>query len=65
MAPEGSAAGLITEMRAALATDLDAPAALEAVDRWAAEATSAAAAGSPQDRALVTDAVDALLGVVL
>ena len=65
VAPEGSAAGLITEMRAALATDLDAPAALEAVDRWAADATSAGAAGSPQDRTLVTDAVDALLGVVL
>ena len=65
VAPEGSAAGLITEMRAALASDLDAPAALQAVDRWAAEAISAAAAGSRQDRALVTDAVDALLGVVL
>jgi L-cysteine:1D-myo-inositol 2-amino-2-deoxy-alpha-D-glucopyranoside ligase len=52
-------------MRAALASDLDAPSAVEAVDRWAAGAVSAAAGGSPQDRALVSDAVEALLGVVL
>ncbi|MEJ1193384.1 cysteine--1-D-myo-inosityl 2-amino-2-deoxy-alpha-D-glucopyranoside ligase [Pseudarthrobacter sp. CCNWLW207] len=64
-APEGSALGLIAEMRAALATDLDAPAAVGAVDRWAAGAASAAAAGSQRDRALVSDAVEALLGVVL
>jgi L-cysteine:1D-myo-inositol 2-amino-2-deoxy-alpha-D-glucopyranoside ligase len=64
-APEGSAEALIAEMRAALASDLDAPTAVEAVDRWAAGAVSAAAAGSPQDRALVSDAVEALLGVVL
>jgi L-cysteine:1D-myo-inositol 2-amino-2-deoxy-alpha-D-glucopyranoside ligase len=64
-APDGSAAGLIAEMRVALASDLDAPSAVEAVDRWAAGAVSAAAAGSPQDRALVGDAVEALLGVVL
>jgi L-cysteine:1D-myo-inositol 2-amino-2-deoxy-alpha-D-glucopyranoside ligase len=64
-APEGSAARVITEMRAALAADLDAPAALAAMDRWAAAANSAAAAGCPQDQALVSDAADALLGVVL
>jgi L-cysteine:1D-myo-inositol 2-amino-2-deoxy-alpha-D-glucopyranoside ligase len=52
-------------MRSALAADLNAPAALEAVDRWAARAHSAAAAGSQPDRALVSDALDALLGVVL
>ncbi|MDP9996596.1 L-cysteine:1D-myo-inositol 2-amino-2-deoxy-alpha-D-glucopyranoside ligase [Pseudarthrobacter sulfonivorans] len=62
-APAGSAAGVIGDMRSALAADLNAPAALEAVDRWAAAAT--AAAGSPQDEALVSDAVEALLGVVL
>ena len=62
-APAGSAAGVIGDMRSALAADLNAPAALEAVDRWAAAAT--AEAGSPQDEALVSDAVEALLGVVL
>jgi L-cysteine:1D-myo-inositol 2-amino-2-deoxy-alpha-D-glucopyranoside ligase len=64
-APEASAAGLIAEMRSALAADLDAPAALEAVDRWAELANAAAGAGSRHDQALVTDALDALLGVVL
>ncbi|MCU1436756.1 MAG: cysteine--D-myo-inosityl 2-amino-2-deoxy-alpha-D-glucopyranoside ligase [Pseudarthrobacter sp.] len=62
-APAGSAAGVIGDMRSALAADLNAPAALEAVDRWAVTAT--AEAGSPQDEALVSDAVEALLGVVL
>jgi L-cysteine:1D-myo-inositol 2-amino-2-deoxy-alpha-D-glucopyranoside ligase len=62
-APAGSAAGVIGDMRSALAADLNAPAALEAVDRWAVAAT--AEAGSPQDEALVSDAVEALLGVVL
>jgi hypothetical protein len=38
---------------------------VEAVDRWAAGAVSAAAAGSSEDQALVRDAVEALLGVVL
>jgi L-cysteine:1D-myo-inositol 2-amino-2-deoxy-alpha-D-glucopyranoside ligase len=52
-------------MRSALAADLNAPAALAAVDRWAAAAATAAEAGSPQDEALVRDAVEALLGVVL
>jgi L-cysteine:1D-myo-inositol 2-amino-2-deoxy-alpha-D-glucopyranoside ligase len=65
VAPAGSAAGVIGEMRSALAADLNAPAALAAVDRWAAAAATAAEAGSPQDEALVRDAVEALLGVVL
>jgi len=65
IAPEGSAGGLIADMRTALAADLNAPAALDAVDRWAAAAMSAAAAGSPTDQNLVKDAIDALLGVVL
>ena len=64
-APEASAAGLIADMRTALAADLDAPAALEAVDRWAALANAAAGTGSQRDQALVTDALDALLGIVL
>ena len=69
-APEGSATGLIAEMRSALAADLNAPSALAAVDRWAAAANTAvantaAAAGSQHDQALVSDALDALLGIVL
>ncbi|MCU1572306.1 MAG: L-cysteine:1D-myo-inositol 2-amino-2-deoxy-alpha-D-glucopyranoside ligase [Micrococcaceae bacterium] len=63
-AADGSAASVITEVRAALAQDLDAPRALAALDRWAAAAT-AAAPGSTSDAALVSDAVEALLGVVL
>jgi L-cysteine:1D-myo-inositol 2-amino-2-deoxy-alpha-D-glucopyranoside ligase len=35
------------------------------VDRWAELANAAAGAGSRHDQALVTDALDALLGVVL
>ncbi|MDQ0633923.1 cysteinyl-tRNA synthetase [Arthrobacter pascens] len=52
-------------MRQALARDLNAPAALEAVDSWAKQAQQSAAAGSRQDQALVRDALDALLGVGL
>ncbi len=63
--PAGSAAGVIGGMRTALAADLDAPAALAAVDGWAATALSTAGECSPQDQALVSDAVEALLGVVL
>lgn len=65
VAPAGSAAGVIAAMRSALAADLNAPDALAALDRWAAAANSAGAAGSRQDQALVSDAADALLGVVL
>jgi L-cysteine:1D-myo-inositol 2-amino-2-deoxy-alpha-D-glucopyranoside ligase len=65
VAPEGSAAGVIAEMRSALAADLNAPGALAAMDRWAAAANSAASAGCRHDQALVSDAADALLGVVL
>jgi L-cysteine:1D-myo-inositol 2-amino-2-deoxy-alpha-D-glucopyranoside ligase len=59
-----SADGLLDALRTALSTDLDAPAALAAVDAWAASA----AAGEGDDTAagaLVKDAVDALLGVSL
>ena len=56
--PAGRA--LLDEVRAALADDLDTPAALAAVDRWCA------AEGDDADApALVTDLVDALLGVRL
>jgi len=64
-APEGSATALLAQMRQALARDLNAPAALEAVDSWAKQAKQSAAAGSRQDQALIRDALDALLGVEL
>lgn len=63
--PDGpSAEALVDEIRAALADDLDAPGALDAVDRWAAaqEADGGADTGAP---GLVSRAVDALLGVAL
>ncbi|WP_420178124.1 cysteine--1-D-myo-inosityl 2-amino-2-deoxy-alpha-D-glucopyranoside ligase [Paenarthrobacter sp. TA1.8] len=64
-APAGSAAGLISAMRDELANDLNAPGAIAAVDSWAKEAIRTAAEKSEQDTALVTDAIDALLGVEL
>jgi L-cysteine:1D-myo-inositol 2-amino-2-deoxy-alpha-D-glucopyranoside ligase len=55
-----AAEGLVGEVRAALSDDLDAPAALSAVDRWAAGAPGD---GSGAD--LVRDLVDSRLGVLL
>jgi L-cysteine:1D-myo-inositol 2-amino-2-deoxy-alpha-D-glucopyranoside ligase len=52
-------------MRAAIANDLDAPAALAAVDRWAGTALEGGAETCAADQALVSDAVEALLGVEL
>ncbi|WP_052849865.1 cysteine--1-D-myo-inosityl 2-amino-2-deoxy-alpha-D-glucopyranoside ligase [Streptomyces avicenniae] len=63
--PDGPPAdGLVDALRAALADDLDAPAALAVVDRWAAaqEAEGGADIGAP---GVVSRAVDALLGVAL
>ncbi|MEV5507281.1 cysteine--1-D-myo-inosityl 2-amino-2-deoxy-alpha-D-glucopyranoside ligase [Streptomyces orinoci] len=63
--PDGpSADALVEEIREALADDLDAPAALAAVDRWAARqaAEGGTDTGAP---GLVSRAVDALLGVAL
>ncbi|GLV74760.1 cysteine--1-D-myo-inosityl 2-amino-2-deoxy-alpha-D-glucopyranoside ligase [Streptomyces hygroscopicus] len=63
--PDGpSADALVEEIREALADDLDSPAALAAVDRWAAAQTSTGGTdeGAP---GLVSRAVDALLGVAL
>ncbi|WP_427131668.1 cysteine--1-D-myo-inosityl 2-amino-2-deoxy-alpha-D-glucopyranoside ligase [Pseudarthrobacter sp. S9] len=68
LAPAGSAGELVARLRAELSNDLFAPGALAAVDAWAAAAlanTGAAAAGSATDAALVSDAVNALLGVEL
>ncbi|WP_142058816.1 cysteine--1-D-myo-inosityl 2-amino-2-deoxy-alpha-D-glucopyranoside ligase [Pseudarthrobacter sp. B4EP4b] len=64
-APAGSASALIAEMRAALAADLNAPAALAAVSRWAEKANAGETPASGEDQALVRDAVDALLGIRL
>ena len=63
--PADSAAPLLEDMRSALGNDLDAPAALAAVDRWADLALAGPAEPSAADQALVRDAVDALLGVEL
>ena len=50
---------LVARIRAALASDLDAPAALAAVDEWCGSL------GAASDVSLVRDALDALLGVAL
>jgi L-cysteine:1D-myo-inositol 2-amino-2-deoxy-alpha-D-glucopyranoside ligase len=63
--PADSADPLLQDMRSALANDLDAPAALAAVDRWADQALAGHGDPSTADQALVRDAVDALLGVAL
>ncbi|ROR71739.1 L-cysteine:1D-myo-inositol 2-amino-2-deoxy-alpha-D-glucopyranoside ligase [Bogoriella caseilytica] len=63
------AGGVLTAVRAALAADLDAPAAVAAVDRWVDSALAGeSAAGGTMSRsapAEVSAAVDALLGVAL
>ncbi len=58
--PAAPAAAVIAAVRSALADDLDAPAALAALDAWAASDGDDAGAGRQ-----VADAVDALLGVDL
>jgi L-cysteine:1D-myo-inositol 2-amino-2-deoxy-alpha-D-glucopyranoside ligase len=64
-APAGpAAAGLLAEVRARLADDLDSPAALSLVDGWA-DAVLAGAGDDPAAPALVRVTVDALLGVAL
>lgn len=63
--PDGPAAeGLVEEVRAALADDLNAPEALAAVDRWCQEQETHGGTdeGAP---GLVSRTVDALLGVAL
>lgn len=64
-APQGSAAPLLDAVRAALAADLNAPAAVAAVSRWARGAKDDGGPASQSDRALVADMVDALLGIRL
>jgi len=64
--PPSGAGEVVTEIRRALADDLDAPAALAAVDAWAAASPGPAEPGAParQDDPVVA-AVQALLGVRL
>lgn len=63
----GSAMPLLAQVRGALAADLDAPGSLAALDAWAAAclAEPVVPAASERDVALVSDAVEALLGVEL
>ncbi|POH73345.1 cysteine--1-D-myo-inosityl 2-amino-2-deoxy-alpha-D-glucopyranoside ligase [Arthrobacter glacialis] len=68
VAPEGTAMPLLAEMRAAISQDLDAPRALAAIDAWAAQANAGTPAASGicvRDAALVSDAIEALLGIEL
>lgn len=65
VAPEGSGARLVAEMRAELSEDLNAPGALAAVDSWASAALDGQGNFSAMDQALVSDAINALLGVEL
>ncbi|GHI84537.1 cysteine--1-D-myo-inosityl 2-amino-2-deoxy-alpha-D-glucopyranoside ligase [Streptomyces xanthophaeus] len=63
--PDGLAAdALVEEVREALADDLDAPAALAAVDRWV-ECQLASGGDDESAPGLVSRTVDALLGVAL
>ena len=64
-APEGSAGPLLEAVRTALADDLDTPAALAALDEWAARALTGTARACTADADLVRDLVEARLGVVL
>jgi L-cysteine:1D-myo-inositol 2-amino-2-deoxy-alpha-D-glucopyranoside ligase len=64
-APAGPpAAGLLAEVRARLASDLDTPGALSAVDAWA-DATLSGTTTDPAAPAAAASTVDALLGVRL
>jgi L-cysteine:1D-myo-inositol 2-amino-2-deoxy-alpha-D-glucopyranoside ligase len=66
VAPAGSAAPVLEAVRTALADDLDAPAALAALDDWAAAAlTAGGAEPSAEDARLVRDLAEARLGIVL
>lgn len=64
-ASEGTAKPVLAQMRAALAQDLDAPRALAAVDSWAAAELVSAGLASERDADLISDALEALLGIEL
>jgi L-cysteine:1D-myo-inositol 2-amino-2-deoxy-alpha-D-glucopyranoside ligase len=58
------ATGTLERVRDRLADDLDTPAALVAIDRWADEALTRRGA-EPDSPALIRDLADALLGLAL
>lgn len=68
-APEGpDATGMLEEVRTALARDLDAPAALSAVDAWVAASEyddGGVHAAADRGPALAASTVDTLLGVAV
>jgi L-cysteine:1D-myo-inositol 2-amino-2-deoxy-alpha-D-glucopyranoside ligase len=70
LAPDGATAvpaagSVLATVRMRLADDLDAPAAVAAVDAWADAVLAGPGGAGPEDAALVRDTVDALLGVAL
>jgi L-cysteine:1D-myo-inositol 2-amino-2-deoxy-alpha-D-glucopyranoside ligase len=65
LATASSADGLLGDVRARLADDLDAPGALAAVDAWAATAADDAGDADQGAPALMEATVDALLGIEL
>lgn len=66
-AQEGGPAAepMLEKVRAALANDLDSPAALQAVDEWVAAALESDSEAIPASPQIMRDTVDALLGVAL
>ena len=62
---DAMAAGMLARIREALADDLNAPAALQAADAWAAAAQAAGTPGSPAGSELACSALNALLGIQL
>ncbi|MGA8787913.1 MAG: cysteine--1-D-myo-inosityl 2-amino-2-deoxy-alpha-D-glucopyranoside ligase [Paenarthrobacter sp.] len=65
LAQAGSAGPLVATMRKELANDLNAPGAISAIDRWAEDTLRTNAPASDQDSAVISDAINALLGVEL
>lgn len=65
VAPEGSAAPLVVRLRTELSQDLNAPGAVAAVDDWARAALHHGGTGAAGDAALVSDALNSLLGIEL
>jgi L-cysteine:1D-myo-inositol 2-amino-2-deoxy-alpha-D-glucopyranoside ligase len=58
-------APVVTAVRAAMANDLDAPAALASIDAWAAAALDESVGANESEATEIRDLVDALLGVAL
>lgn len=56
---------LVADVRAALAVDLDAPGAIEVLDRWAGQAAAVGGTGDAEGAAVVRGLVEARLGITL